>query len=147
MLSVETSVAGIATDAKSMLWPRKKQTGSRAAALDPAAVWRGMKPAVGARLDGRRFARTSCRLREGLKLDLEAELGELGDETLGFDLGRPAVEVVGAEVLVEGAVLQHVVDRGQHRGGDSADGFLRAALAAQSVELRPVVAVFPAARR
>jgi hypothetical protein len=83
-----------------------------------------MNPAVGPdRLDRRRSARTSCRLREGLKLDLEAELSELRDKALGFDFGRPAVEVVGPQVLVEGAVLQHVVDRGQYRGGDAQMAF------------------------
>jgi hypothetical protein len=50
--------------------------------------------------DGRREARTSRRFGEGLKLDLEAELLELGNEKPGFDIGRTAVEVVGAEILM-----------------------------------------------
>ena len=37
-----------------------------------------------------------------------------------------AVEVIGAEVLVERAVLEHVVDGAQEGGGDGADGFLGA---------------------
>ena len=34
------------------------------------------------------------------------------------------VEVVCAEVLVEGAVFEHVVGGGEDGGGDRADGFL-----------------------
>ena len=37
-----------------------------------------------------------------------------------------AVEVIGAEVLVERAVVEHVVDVAQEGGGDGADGFLGA---------------------
>src|ERR1700730_5217435 len=97
--------------------------------------------------DGRRQAKTSCRSGNRLKRDLEAELLELGDETLGFDGGRAAVEMVGAKVLMYGAVLQHVVDRGQHRSGDGANGFLFTAFGAQPVELRLAVAVPLAAGR
>ena len=42
----------------------------------------------------------SCCASDGAKLDLEAELGDLGGQTLGFDLGGAALEVVGAEILV-----------------------------------------------
>src|ERR1700741_3710927 len=61
---------------------------------------------------------------------------------LGFPLARAAVEMIGAKVLVMGAVLQHMIDRGEHRGGDGADGFLRSALGSEPSELRPVIAVF-----
>src|SRR5215471_12645271 len=88
----------------------------------------------------------SCCVSEGAKFDLEAELGDLGSQALGFDLGGAAVEVVGAEILVVGAVLQHVVDCGEHGGGDRADRFFRAVLAAQTVELCFVVAVLLARR-
>src|SRR6202021_977416 len=60
---------------------------------------------------------------------------------------RAAVEMVAADVAMFGPVLQHVVDRGQHRGGDRADGLFRAVLAAQAVELRLVIAVFLTAGR
>ena len=43
----------------------------------------------------------------------EAELGDLAGETVGLNLGCGAAEVVGAEVLVEGAVAEHVVGGGQ----------------------------------
>ena len=46
-----------------------------------------------------------------------------------------AVEVIGAEVLVERAVLEHVVDGAQEGGGDGANGFLGASAALDAVEL------------
>src|SRR5437763_509928 len=52
------------------------------------------------------------------------------------------IEVVGAEVLMNGSVLEHVVDCSEDRSGHGADSLLRAAFAFQPVELRPVVAVF-----
>jgi hypothetical protein len=36
-------------------------------------------------------------------LDLDAELGDLGGQAPGFDLGGTAIEVVRAEFLVSGA--------------------------------------------
>ena len=41
---------------------------------------------------------------KGAKFDRKAELGDLGHQALGSDLGRAVVEVVGAEILVVGAV-------------------------------------------
>ncbi len=66
-----------------------------AAASTRAAVWRPMNPAVRQDSEVEGKLRTSCRLWEGLKRDLVAKLCELRDKTFGFDLGRPAVEVVG----------------------------------------------------
>ena len=43
--------------------------------------------------------------------------------------------MVGAEVLVEGAVAEHVVGGGQDRGGDGTDGLLGATSVAQALEL------------
>src|SRR3984893_19261125 len=63
------------------------------------------------------------------------------------DLGGAAVEVVGAEVVVHGAVLQHVIDRRQDRGGHGADCLLRPAPAAELMELGSVVAVLLALGR
>jgi hypothetical protein len=40
-------------------------------------------------------------LGERLELHLEAKPGELGDQTPGFGFGRAAIEVVGAEILLE----------------------------------------------
>jgi hypothetical protein len=40
----------------------------------------------------------------------------------------------GAEILVEGSVLEHVVDSGQDRSGHGADRFLRAASSLEAEE-------------
>ena len=46
------------------------------------------------------WTKASSRLGEQAKFHLEAELGQLADQPLGFDLGPAAVEVVVAEVAV-----------------------------------------------
>lgn len=43
--------------------------------------------------------------------------------------------MVGAEILVEGAVAEHVVDGRQERGGDGSDGLLGCATVTQALEL------------
>ena len=88
----------------------------------------------------------SCGFWQPPELDLEAELGDLGSEAFGFDVDRAAIKVVGTEVLVFGAILQHVVDRGEQRSRHGAHRFLRAVPAAQAVELRLVIAVLLARR-
>src|SRR3712207_9084660 len=45
--------------------------------------------------------------------------------------------MVRPEVLVVGAVAEHVPDGGEDRGGDGADGLLRAAAGPQAVETPP----------
>src|SRR3954449_5064641 len=84
---------------------------------------------------------------EGRQLDGVAEVGEAADEPPGLHLLGAAVEVVGAEVPVGGAVLQHVVGGGQERGRHRARRLLRAATAAQAVVLGLQVAGLLAARR
>jgi hypothetical protein len=64
-----------------------------------------------------------------LERDLEAELLELGEETLGFDVVRTAVEMVAAKILMLGPVIQHVINRGKHRSGDGAKAFFSPRLA------------------
>src|SRR5215218_6419614 len=64
---------------------------------------------------------------------------------MGLPLGGALVEVVGPEVLVDGAVAQDVPDGGQDGGSDGADRLLRTAALAQAPELRREVAVLPAA--
>src|SRR5712672_4568130 len=78
----------------------------------------------------------------GLKVDGKAERGELGHETLGFEFGWAAVEVVCAEIVVWDTVFEHMIDRGEERGGDGADGLLRPAFALYSEELGSVVTAF-----
>src|SRR4051794_41475376 len=72
---------------------------------------------------------------ERRELDGVAEVREPADEPSGLDLLGAAVEVVGAEVRVDGAVLEHVVGRGQDRGRHRTDRLLRPAAGAQAVVL------------
>jgi len=65
----------------------------------------------------------------------EAELGDLLGEPLGVGFGRGASEVVWPEVLVEGAIAQHVVGGGEDGGCDGADGLLGSTAVAQALEL------------
>src|ERR1041384_5042829 len=83
----------------------------------------------------------------GRELDGVAEVGEAADEPPGLDLPGTPVEVVGVEVRVGGAVLEHVVGRGQDRGRHRADRLPRPAAAAQAVVLGLQVARLLAARR
>src|SRR5215218_2255042 len=94
----------------------------------------------------RRFSRLD-RNRLGLRDDGagEAELADLAREGFSLRLGRAPVEVVGPEVVPEGAVAQHVPSGGEDRSGDGADGLFRSAALAQPLELRPEVAVLLAA--
>ena len=45
---------------------------------------------------------------------MESELVELSDEALGFEVSSSTVEVVSSEIMVFDAVLEHVVDGGEH---------------------------------
>src|SRR5437667_3916849 len=58
---------------------------------------------------------------------------------MGLRLGAAAREVIGAEIFIQRAVLEHVVSGGEDRGGDGADRLLGAAPSAQPHELRPQV--------
>ena len=57
-------------------------------------------------------ARASGGLGEGLELHREAELGELGDQAFGLGFGRASVEVIGSEIAMRRAGLEHVIDGG-----------------------------------
>jgi hypothetical protein len=67
-------------------------------------------------------------------LDSITEIAEARDEASGLSGFGPAVEVIGAEIVVDGAVREHVCS-GQDRGGYGADGFLASTAGAQPVEL------------
>src|SRR4030095_13668977 len=56
------------------------------------------------------------------------------------------VEVVDAEIAVFGAIAQHVVRGGEHRGGDGKDGLLGASACLDAQELRAQVAGLDANR-
>jgi len=63
-------------------------------------------------------------------LDGITEIVKSGDEASGLCGFGSAVEVIGAEIVVEGTVREHVVGSGQDRGGYRADGFLGTAAGA-----------------
>ncbi len=42
--------------------------------------------------------------------------------------------MIGSEILIEGAVFEHVIGRGEYGGGDRGDGLLGAAASAQAME-------------
>src|SRR5882724_13702227 len=73
-------------------------------------------------------------LGERVDLDMITEVCELFDETVGLGLFRAAIEVVGAKILIEGPVFEHVIDGGEHRGGDGADRLLRPVAALEATE-------------
>src|ERR1051326_7402502 len=75
-----------------------------------------------------------------MKLDVEAEPGELCNEAPCLGFGRAVAEVIGTEIAVGSAVLQHMVDGGEDRGGNGADGLLWSAPALQAEKLGPVIA-------
>ena len=81
----------------------------------------------------------SCGSRHRLQFDGKTEIGETLDEAMGLRLGAAAREVIGAEIFIQRAVLEHVVSGGEDRGGDGADRLLGAAPSAQPHELRPQV--------
>src|SRR5262245_43123168 len=68
------------------------------------------------------------------------EIGQALDEAVFLPLLAACIEVVGAEVLVHGSVLEHVIDGGEDRGGDGHDRLLDAGARADAVELRWEVA-------
>ena len=83
----------------------------------------------------------------GAYLDGITELLETSDEAPGPHGFGPAIEVIGTEIVVEGAVLEHVVGGGQDRGGEGADRLFRAVSGGQATELRlEIPAVFAGGR-
>ena len=82
---------------------RTKQ--SRATALDPAAVRRHMNPAAGPARTSALVATTSCCCPDWRDLDGKAKVLDAADEAKDLLAFRTAVEMVGAEVLVQSAVL------------------------------------------
>src|SRR5437660_2225282 len=91
----------------------------------------------------RPLGRANRPLRSGgewLDFDGIAKVFKALHQALGLrDLGT-AVEMVGTEILVDGSVLEHVVDGGENGGGDGTDGFLWPAAAAQAQVLSLVIA-------
>src|SRR5207302_7715111 len=75
-----------------------------------------------------------------------AEVVEASHEALDLLQVIAAREVIGAEVAILDAVLEHVPDGGEHRGGDGEDRFLGSPTCAQAQELGVQVAALDAHR-
>ena len=69
------------------------------------------------------------------------------DEAVFLPLLGTGVEVVGAEVLIHGSVLEHVIDGREDRSRDGDDRLLGATPGSDAVELSLQIAVFLARRR
>ena len=106
----------------------------------PVAIRAGINPR------GHTLNRNRSLRRGGDGAD-EPELGNLTGQSSSVALWRSTSEVFGAEVLVEGAVSQHVVGGGQDRGGDGTYRLLGSAPVPQASELRLQVAFVLAAGR
>src|ERR1700719_5185982 len=80
----------------------------------------------------------------GERLDLYsvAKVGQTFDQALFLLVGGTAIEVIAAEVLVDRAVLEHVVDGSKDRGGDGHDRLFGATAGFDAGELGLQVAVF-----
>jgi hypothetical protein len=83
-----------------------------------------------------------CHGRERLDLHGVAKVGQAFDQAFFLLVGRTAIEVTAAEVLVHRPILEHVVDGGKDGGGDGHDRLFGAAPGFYAVELSLQVAVF-----
>src|SRR6202451_4230501 len=83
-----------------------------------------------------------CHGHGRLDLDGVAKVSQAFDQVCFLLVGRTAIEVIGAEVLVHRPVLEHVVDGGKDRGDDGHDRLLGAAPRFDAIELSLKVAVF-----
>ena len=80
-------------------------------------------------------------------MDGTTEFVETSDQAPGLNGFGPAVEVFGPEIVVEGAMLEHMVGSGEDRGGAGPDRLFRAVSGAQALELRlEIAAVFAGGR-
>ena len=80
-------------------------------------------------------------------MDVESQVLQAVDEVKGLLVFGAMVEVVSAEILVEGSRLEHMVSGSEQGGGDGSDSFFGAAAAAQAVVLGLEVAVLGARGR
>ena len=63
------------------------------------------------------------------------------DKTVGvLGFGAP-IKVVVTEIIVAGSIATHMIDGGEHRSSDRADGLFDAAAGAKAVELGVAIAV------
>jgi hypothetical protein len=79
-------------------------------------------------------------------LNIATQITESSDQALDYLGAVAAREVLSAKIAVLHPIFQHVVSRGEHRGGYSEDSFLGAAPRAQPVELGLKIGVLGANR-
>ena len=115
-------------------------------ALDADVAWAGLCSALALRtaLPRSRNRRRLCRQR--CNLDGIAEVLKSGDETFGLSGFGAAIEVVGSEILIAVAVLEHEVDGSEERSGDGADGLILAAPGTNALILSLKIAALLARR-
>jgi len=75
-------------------------------------------------------------------MDGVAEILQTCDEAFGLGGFGAAVEVIGAEIVIELTADQHVIDDGEDRGGERTDRFFGAAAGAQPMKLGLEIAGF-----
>ena len=84
---------------------------------------------------------------ERLDRDCIAEVGQTFDQALFLSISGTSIEVVAAEVLVQRAILEHVVDGSKDRGRDGHDRLFGATPGFDAVELGLQITVFLFYRR
>jgi hypothetical protein len=87
------------------------------------------------------FARSSRCGVDWRDLDGKAKILQAADKPEDVLAFSPVVEVIGAQVVVEGSAFEHVIGGGEDRGSDGADGFFGAATGSQAMELGLQVAL------
>jgi hypothetical protein len=80
----------------------------------------------------------------GLEFDGKAKIGQPFDEAACLGFNAAAIEVSRAEIVIECAILEHVIGSSEDGRGDRADGFLRSPSTTQSEVLGVQVGAFAA---
>src|SRR5690349_2260051 len=114
----------------------------------PPRSLRSMPPGGSVSRSGRRFpTRMKLSPLRRRRCHGVSDLLKASDQASGGSFRIASVEVVGTQVVPDGAVAQHVPDGGEHRGGDGNDGFLGAAARAEATEQCLQVAALDLDRR
>src|SRR6516225_9861152 len=82
----------------------------------------------------------SCVCRQRSDLDGKSQVLQAGNEAVDLLALAASIEVMRAEVVIEGSCLQHLVDGSEDRGSDGANRLFGAAAGAQAMKLRLQVA-------
>src|SRR6516162_4779541 len=107
----------------------------RSTGITPLHHYKGTTLSAGASLTGQRSER-----------HIVAKVSQALDQAFGLLAFGSGLKVIGAEVLIQGSVLEHVIDCGEDGGADGHDGLLRAAPRLDAQELGLQVAILLAHR-